>query len=239
MTSNQKGAIAEAAITADAIKLGLQVLKPVAEHERYDLAFDLGDRIVRVQCKWASLRDAVICVHTRRNRHTARGGIYRTYSAAEIDAVAAYCGELDRCYLLPVELIAGKHMIYLRLTKPRNGQRACITLAEEFELHGAVAQLGERRRGTPEATGSSPVSSTSVTPVTPVTVGAHEYRNHFGWYMERAAAGESFLITRRGKPCARLAPPHDQLEIPTDEPELEPPEPAEVVPITAASERSG
>jgi prevent-host-death family protein len=76
--------------------------------------------------------------------------------------------------------------------------------------------------------GSSPTSSTSVTPA---TLGAHEYRNHFGWYMERAAAGESFLITRRGKPYARLSPPHDQLDIPPDTPELEQPEPAEVVPI--------
>jgi antitoxin (DNA-binding transcriptional repressor) of toxin-antitoxin stability system len=29
--------------------------------------------------------------------------------------------------------------------------------------------------------------------------------------MERAAAGENFLITRRGKPYARLSPPHEQL----------------------------
>jgi antitoxin (DNA-binding transcriptional repressor) of toxin-antitoxin stability system len=29
--------------------------------------------------------------------------------------------------------------------------------------------------------------------------------------MERAAAGESFLITRRGKPYARLSPPQEQL----------------------------
>jgi antitoxin (DNA-binding transcriptional repressor) of toxin-antitoxin stability system len=27
--------------------------------------------------------------------------------------------------------------------------------------------------------------------------------------MERAGAGESFLITRRGKPYARLSPPQD------------------------------
>ena len=68
-------------------------------------------------------------------------------------------------------------------------------------------------------------------------MGAHEYRNRFGWYMERAAAGESFLITRRGKPYARLSPPHDQLDIRPAAPEREPPEPAEVVPITAAGER--
>jgi prevent-host-death family protein len=38
-------------------------------------------------------------------------------------------------------------------------------------------------------------------------VGAHEFRNHFGWYMERAATGEEILIKRRGKPHARLGPP--------------------------------
>ena len=78
-----------------------------------------------------------------------------------------------------------------------------------------------------EVVGSSPTSSTLDTLT---TLGAHEYRNRFGWYMERAAAGESFLITWRGKPYARLAPPHDQLDLPE-------PEPAEVVPITEAKER--
>src|SRR5215207_1097398 len=37
-------------------------------------------------------------------------------------------------------------------------------------------------------------------------VGAHEFRNHFGYYLERAAAGEAVLVTRRGKPLFRLSP---------------------------------
>jgi prevent-host-death family protein len=37
-------------------------------------------------------------------------------------------------------------------------------------------------------------------------VGAHDFREKFGWYLERAAAGDEFLITRRGKPYARLLP---------------------------------
>jgi len=44
-------------------------------------------------------------------------------------------------------------------------------------------------------------------------VGAHQFRNHFGWYMERAAAGEEILVTRRGKPCVRLVPAHAQVPI--------------------------
>jgi len=38
-------------------------------------------------------------------------------------------------------------------------------------------------------------------------VGAHEFRNHFGLYLEKAAGGGEILIERRGRPCARLVPP--------------------------------
>jgi prevent-host-death family protein len=57
-----------------------------------------------------------------------------------------------------------------------------------------------------------------------VSIAANEFRNHFGWYMERASAGESFLISRRGKPYARITPPFAQLiESPkdSDRPRLE------------------
>jgi prevent-host-death family protein len=44
-----------------------------------------------------------------------------------------------------------------------------------------------------------------------VPIGAYEYRNRLGWYMERAAAGEKFVITRRGEPYARLSPAQERL----------------------------
>jgi prevent-host-death family protein len=66
--------------------------------------------------------------------------------------------------------------------------------------------LGERSDGIRKGVGSSPTGSTRTDPAVR-EVGAHEFRNHFGYYMERAAAGEEILITRRGKPHARLGPP--------------------------------
>jgi PD-(D/E)XK endonuclease len=48
-STNHKGAVAEAMIAAHAIRLGIDVLAPMAEHTRYDLAFDLGEQILRVQ----------------------------------------------------------------------------------------------------------------------------------------------------------------------------------------------
>jgi hypothetical protein len=58
MTSNRKGAIAEMKIATAATELGVPVLRPMTERERYDLAFELGGRLLRVQCKWASLDEA-------------------------------------------------------------------------------------------------------------------------------------------------------------------------------------
>src|SRR5947207_11521613 len=114
-------------------------------------------------------------------------------------------------YLLPIEMVARMRAVHLRLGPTKNAQRAALKWAADYCLEGAVAQLGERRRGTPEATGSSPVSSTPQG--TYESVGAHQFRNLFGWYMQRASRGERFAITRRGKPFARLLPPADQLPL--------------------------
>jgi prevent-host-death family protein len=210
--SNQKGNVAELAIAAEAARLDISVLKPMTEHERYDLAFELGGRFIRVQCKWAALDGDVVRVHLGRTRRGPNGFIRRTYSEAEIDAIGAYCGELHRCFLIPWAVIAGQWAIQMRLAPARNGQRAAVHFAADYEL-GAVAQLEERRHGMAEVGGSSPPSSTtSAGDVSGAEiVGAHIFRNHFGWYMQRAAAGEEFLVTRRGHPFARLSPPEPQL----------------------------
>ena len=90
LTSNDKGNIAEAAITLEAIKLGIDVLKPVAEHGRYDLVLDLGDRLLRVQCKWGAFKRelGVVSVRVGGSRHTPSGlsSPART-QPSEIDAV--------------------------------------------------------------------------------------------------------------------------------------------------------
>jgi prevent-host-death family protein len=204
--SNDKGAIAETAIALEAMRQGIVVFRPMTEGTRCDLIFELGPRPLRIQCKWGRRRDDVIQVQIGGSYHSpTRGYVRSTYTPDEIDALAVYCGELDECYLLPIEVVAGLRTIQLRLAPAKNAQRASLHWAAEYQLSGAVAQLGERRHGMAEARGSSPLSSTLPTPGDR-TVGAHEFRNHFGWYMERTVAGEEFVVTRRGKPAVRLVP---------------------------------
>jgi prevent-host-death family protein len=215
LSANQKGAIAETRIAAAATELGISVLRPIVEHARYDLAFEIGDRILRVQCKWGRLDEdgAVIQVQLQGSWLSPTAGYVRSsYSESEIDLVAVYCHQLDRCYLLPIALVAGRRAIFLRLTPPKNGQRACINLAEEFELSGAVAQLVEHQSGTLRARGSSPLSSTPSPPEI-LHVGANEFRNHFGYYLERAADGHEVLVSRRGRPYVRLSSVEPRLQL--------------------------
>jgi prevent-host-death family protein len=217
LSSDWKGAIAEAKIAAAAIELGVPVLRPIVEHARYDLGFEIGDRIYRVQCKWGALDadGAVIKIRVGGSWLSPTSGYVRsTYSADEIDLLAIYCADLRRCYLLPVSLVAGRAGIQLRLTPPKNGQRACINLAEDFELPGAVAQLVEHLNGIQRARGSSPLSSTpSPAPPETLQVGANQFRNHFGYYLEQAGEGREVLVSRRGRPYVRVSPVEPRLEL--------------------------
>src|ERR1700742_240875 len=121
------------------------------------------------------------------------------------NAVGAYCEEIDSRYLIPIEAVAGQGALQLRLAPARNGQRAALHFADDYLL-GAVAQLAERCRGTAEVRGSNPLSSTPGNPAGEPTidVGAHEFRNRFGYYMERAATGTEINVSRRGRPYVRM-----------------------------------
>ena len=90
------------------------------------------------------------CYRNRRNRD---GLLRQFYSPDDIDAYAAYCKELDLCYLLPIERFRQQIAIQLRLKPTKNHQHLRINWARDFEFAatlgaaGAVAQLGERLAG--------------------------------------------------------------------------------------------
>lgn len=140
LTPSQKGAAAEAAIAAVAIRAKLVVLRPLCDGGRYDLVLDTGRHLLRVQCKWATLRGGVVLAHCRTSRHTPRGYVRTTYSAGEVDALAAYAAETSRCYLIPVEEIEGRGMISLRIAPTRDRQARNVRWAHEYELERSLAR---------------------------------------------------------------------------------------------------
>lgn len=200
------------AIALEAVQRGVEVFKPLSEHSRCDLIFGFSDQLHRVQCKSARLNGEVLHINLISSWHTPSGYVRNKYLPDEVDLIAAHCHELGRNYLLPFDRVEdGRSGIQLRLSPPRNGQRAAIHYAAEYELAGAVAQLGRAprwQRGGRRFESDqlhSPDSSRHH------EVGAHDFREKFGYWMERAASGDEILITRRGRRYARLGPPDPQL----------------------------
>ena len=142
LTPSQKGAAAEAAITSAVIQLGLTVLRPLCEGRRYDLIVDLEPTLLRVQCKLARRTRGVLSIRLQTSRYTPNGYVFTSYSAAEIDAVAAYSPELNRSFLLPIAEVAGRRGIHLRLEPARNRQAKGVRWAEDYSLE---RMIGRRR----------------------------------------------------------------------------------------------
>ena len=91
-------------------------------------------------------------------------------------------------------------------------QRASVNLASQFEFQGAVAQLDRATRWQRVGQGfESPQLHSS--PLDTRHVGAHEVRNHFGYYLERAADGHEVLVSRRGRPYVRLTGVEPRLQL--------------------------
>ena len=208
LDGNRKGAIAEAEIYAAAVRLGVPVYLPASDHERDDMIFVIGSRPWRVQCKWGALSSdgSVVIVRIRGARSTPNGYVYSTYAEDEVDLFAVYCNALDRCFLLPASMCADRSAMHLRIGPPRNSQVSCINMAEQYQFDGAVAQLGERAAGSRKVRGSSPLSSTLLTPTGPTTVGVNLFRDKLGQWIDRVAAGEEVIVTRHGRPRIQLSP---------------------------------
>jgi hypothetical protein len=140
LTTNQKGFIAETAVLHECAKLHVPVAKPL-DDQKYDLIFDLGEKLLRVQCKWAARIGDVVSIRTRTCRRAREGLIHRTYGPDEIDAIAAFCAATGCCYLLPHELSVDRAAVQLRLEPTKNNQAAGIRWARDYEFAARLSLL--------------------------------------------------------------------------------------------------
>lgn len=76
----------------------------------------------------------MIPVRCYSSRRTRRGFLKRSYTAAEADAIVAYCPDLDRCYFLPLDVFGGRTHVQLRLSPTHNNQKLGVNWADDFAL---------------------------------------------------------------------------------------------------------
>lgn len=109
------------------------VLLPFGDNHRFDMAFlGVDDVLHRVQVKNGRLRNGVVIFSTVSSTLHHRGG-KRTGYTGQIEFFGVYCAEVEKCYLVPVELF-GESAGSLRVDSPQNNQVKRIIWAKDYEL---------------------------------------------------------------------------------------------------------
>ena len=131
MTTNQKGAIAEAKIIARLAELGEHVLVPYGRIGRYDIVLDRPSGFVRIECKRGRVYKGCITFHT-----SSRGGYGNKPPRGylnDADIFAVWCPETDKVYMIPV-CEASSGSMCLRVENTKNGTNmSSVKWAADYE----------------------------------------------------------------------------------------------------------
>jgi len=131
LSTVEKGTRAERAVLAALLRCGYNVLIPFGP-VRYDLVREKDGRFERIQCKTATLMKTGALRFALTNNPPSM--THKTY-VGEIDFFGVYSPDLDKVYLVPIEVVAShKREMWLRLEPSRNGQVSRTNLAEKFLL---------------------------------------------------------------------------------------------------------
>ena len=117
------------------------MLRPLCEGGRYDLVIDLEPELLRVQCKLARRLPGALLVPVHTNRYTPGGYVSTSYSAGEVDVIAAYSPELHRGFLIPIDEAAGRCGLHLRLEPTRNNQARRDQMGARLRVRTAYRTL--------------------------------------------------------------------------------------------------
>ena len=103
----------EAAILAELVRRGYEILVPFGTNHRYDLVLDLDGEFVRAQCKTGRLRNGVIRYSARSTRISSSGIFTRGYRG-EIEVFLIYCDDTRQIYAVPVDEMPRRELVLTR-----------------------------------------------------------------------------------------------------------------------------
>lgn len=130
MNTSKKGSFSEGMVMAALIRAGYSVALPFDGTLRYDMIFDDGVTLSRVQCKSAVIRNGVVQFRTvSYQRDTKVPSEY----FGQVDFFGAYCEENDTVYLVPIADISSA-ICYLRLDPAKNNQSKGVRWAADYKV---------------------------------------------------------------------------------------------------------
>src|SRR5260370_32668129 len=111
------------AILHKLVSMGLEVLQPLSDDLHYDLAYYVEEtaELIRIQCK-AGRYVPEISFFLFKNFNRTGGRTGRRGYIADAEYFGVYCEELNKTYLIPVNLVPYTEEIHLRAMRSRNNQ---------------------------------------------------------------------------------------------------------------------
>jgi hypothetical protein len=134
-STNRIGEISESAIATRFLQLGYEIFTPYGGNQRYDMVIvDEDGDLWRVQCKTARIEDnGTVVVFETANHNYALKNKQRRHYREQCDYFAAYCEQLNKVYLIPVDQV-GTTRVNLRLVPAKNNQEKNVRWAKDYEL---------------------------------------------------------------------------------------------------------
>ena len=139
----RKGLAAHLAVAQRLIELGFEVLQPVSNHLRYDLAYYIpassGQKaqLVRIQCKSARLSKDSTCLFFNSFNLGGEGKRQRRGYRGDAEYFGVYSHDLRKVYMIHVdECPVGDTSLRLKDTgsKWKNQYSAGVRWAKDFEI---------------------------------------------------------------------------------------------------------
>lgn len=138
----QRGLATQLAVAQRLVERGYEVLQPLGDHLRYDLAYYIPAggavngrqeaQLVRIQCKTARISKDQTYLNFNTSNITGGRGERRGYRE-DVELFGVYSPEICKVYLIPVEAVP-EGQAYLRLKKAKNNQEKGIIWAKDYEL---------------------------------------------------------------------------------------------------------
>lgn len=130
--THQKGEIAQLKVQLRAAEKGVVLSKPLVD-SRYDFILDDGQRLERVQVKYASGKAPHSRGSVKVNLKSWEGRrLRRRYCAGEVDALLVYIPQIDEVLRFEADVFCERASFTVRLEPAKNGQTKSILNALEF-----------------------------------------------------------------------------------------------------------
>ncbi len=129
------GLTAHTAILHKLVSMGLEVLQPLSDDLRYDLAYywqETGE-LIRIQCKAGRYDSDKGCIFFKNFNRTGGRSTRRSY-AGDAEYFGVYCAELNKVYLVPIDIVPYAGEVGLRVQAAKNNQQKKVIWARDYEI---------------------------------------------------------------------------------------------------------